>query len=365
MLIKTKMFQELPLENSFDGSSLEMDYGQVEQEFIYLLNRKNLDRQIEEKPNLVDSIEGRIEEALADAYQKQEESSKAHRFLQRILYHINRMKLFWYDDLENYINENSSYLASLRNRIEKEWGRWENNHLSINHLKTMDVEKTLYEWTDLDLHPKPSEEELYFRNQMTHSGYQRLLAIASLDGLVEASQLSRVLGGVANQVQATLTRLFLEEYGGGRFTRKHSTFFITMLKEFDMNFEPEAYFSLTPWEVLANINNSFRLSERKKYFLRYIGGLLYNEISVPAAFGHYKRAVERLKLSKEAGGYWELHIKEDERHGQWMLHDVAIPLIKIYKNSSWELLLGYAQQKLFSTRASRAVANSVMEADQK
>ncbi|WP_229456445.1 hypothetical protein, partial [Nostoc sp. CHAB 5715] len=25
-------------------------------------------------------------------------------------------------------------------------------------------------------------------------------------------------------------------------------------------------------------------------------------------------------------GYWELHIREDERHGRWMLDDVALPL---------------------------------------
>ncbi|MCC5624593.1 iron-containing redox enzyme family protein, partial [Nostoc sp. CHAB 5715] len=38
------------------------------------------------------------------------------------------------------------------------------------------------------------------------------------------------------------------------------------------------------------------------------------------------RAAQRLGLSEAAMGYWELHIREDERHGRWMLDDVALPL---------------------------------------
>ena len=161
---------------------------------------------------------------------------------------------------------------------------------------------------------------------MSLAGYRRLLAIASLDGLVEASQLSRTLGGVANHIHSMMTRLLVEEYGGGRLNRKHSTFFSAMLNELNMSTEPEAYFDLVPWQVLAGINQSFLLSERKRFYLRYVGGLLYTEISVPAGFDNYRAAAERLGLSEAARGYWELHIKEDQRHGQWMLHDVALPL---------------------------------------
>ena len=177
--------------------------------------------------------------------------------------------------------------------------------------------------------------------------------------------MSRVLGGAGNEIQARLTRLLLEEYGGGRLERKHSTFFKTMLEELDMQTEPEAYFSLVPWEVLANINHSFFLSERKRLFLRYVGGLLYTEVSVPAAFKNYKISAERLGFSKKSMGYWELHIKENKRHGKWMLHDVTLPLIKSYKDLAWEMVLGYDQQKLLSARATKAIAKSAVQAEKK
>ena len=40
----------------------------------------------------------------------------------------------------------------------------------------------------------------------------------------------------------------------------------------------------------------------------------------------YLMGAQRLGLSEDASGYWALHIKEDERHGRQMVHDVALPL---------------------------------------
>ena len=54
-----------------------------------------------------------------------DEDRAAHLFLQRVLYKINRMVLFWYDDLRNYTNERSIWLANLRDRIEEQWQAWE------------------------------------------------------------------------------------------------------------------------------------------------------------------------------------------------------------------------------------------------
>jgi hypothetical protein len=137
-----------------------------------------------------------------------------------------------------------------------------------------------------------------------------------------------------------------------------------MLEELGMQTEPEAYFDLVPWELLAIINHSFLLTERKRYFLRYIGGLLYGELSVPAGFRPYRAAGERLGLSAAAMSYWDLHIKVDELHGRWMLDDVALPLVEQYPTDAWELVFGYDQQRLLSDRAGAAVARSAREADQ-
>ncbi len=350
------------LEMSHDLAEYDLD--EVERQFVQLLSLENLDKKIRDNPSLTEALEIAIEEAVADAYENDGEADHCHLFLQRILYRINRMKLFWYDSLSNYDNECSPYLAGIRNRIEFAWQEWEREQLGLNSLKEENIENGLRKRADADLEPEATETDCYFRNEMTQKGYRCLLAISSLDGLVEASQLSRMIGGVSNEVQSMLTRLLIEEYGAGRLPRKHSSYFAEMLMELGMETEPEAYFDLVPWQVLANINHSFFLCDRNRHFLRYIGGLLYTEISVPYAFNNYKVCADRLSLSEKAQGYWDLHIKVDKMHGQWMLNDVAIPLIDDYKKFAWEMLLGYDQQKFISARAGKAVAREALEADQ-
>jgi hypothetical protein len=344
------------------GSAWAARYDDAERRFQALLDVTDLDGAVARRPQLVALFERVLAEALASAYAPHG-APRARLFLQRVLYRVNRLKLFWYDDLRRYANERSTYLRSVRDRIEAVWERWEIAHIDVEALRVANVPAALDARAAADLDPAASDGGRYFRDEAGVAGYRRLIEIASLDGLVEASQLSRTLGGVANEVHAMLTRILVEEYGGGRLQRKHSSFFTVMLQDLGMRTEPEAYFDAVPDDVLAAINHSFLLSERKRFFLRYVGGLLYTEISVPAAFRNYRDAAARLGLSEAARGYWDLHIREDERHGRWMLHDVALPLAARYPEHAWELLLGYDQQRLMSARAAAAVARAAREAD--
>ncbi|MEB3358259.1 MAG: iron-containing redox enzyme family protein [Synechococcales bacterium] len=368
------IFPQTPLQSLHPPTapgSPPVDYAQAEQQFIQLLEIDDLDGKLATGAVSASEFERAVGVALETAYSLEvnpeapsASQTAAHRFLQRILYRINRLKLFWYDDLRHYTNERSFYLKSVRDRVEAAWQAWEAAHLDAAQYQDLDVGQALAERCAADIDPPPSADGLYLRDQVGEAGYRCLVAIASLDGLVEASQLSRMLGGVGNDVHAVLTRLLVEEYGGGRLARKHSSFFTTMLEELGMQTEPEAYFDLVPWEVLAIINRSFLLSECKQYFLHYIGGLLYGELTVPASFRYYRAAGERLGLSDAAMSYWDLHIKVDQLHGRWMLEDVALPLIEQYPDAAWQMVWGYDQQRRFSDRAGVAVVQAARKADQ-
>jgi hypothetical protein len=341
-------------------------FAEAEAQFASLMDMDQLDQQVSDL-SIGQEFEQALTFALRSAFGSVTGNSHQHLFLQRVLYCINRLKFFWYDDLSNYKNERSDYLRQVQHRIESAWEPWELSQLversGEEKSDVTPVSNALRQRAAEDLAPAPSQEAIYFRNHMGIAGYRKLLQIASLDGLVEASQLSRTLGGVSNDIHAMMTRLLVEEYGGGRLSRKHSSFFTLMLEELDISAFPEAHFEVVPWEVLATINHSFLLSERKRYYLRYVGGLLYTETSVPAAFNSYRLAAERLGMSEKARGYWDLHIKEDERHGRWMLDDVALPLAKMYPRNASELLLGYDQQRFMSDRAGKATAEAVKQAD--
>jgi hypothetical protein len=74
-------------------------------------------------------------------------------------------------------------------------------------------------------------------------------------------------------------------------------------------------------------------------------------------------AAQRIGLSENAMGYWELHIHEDERHGQWMLHEVALPLAEKYPAQAWEIILGYDQEKLIGDRAGTALVKQIRQTE--
>jgi len=346
-----------------EKTALYSYYRKAEEEFIQLIQNSDLDSAVKYNQSLIANFEDVLSFAVLEAYKNNNECDRAHLFLQRVLYYINRLKFFWFDDLGNYTNEDSTILFSIRKRIEIEWVEWELNHIASDLLDSLACEEALSKRFKEDLNPLPSKESLFLKDEILLAGYKRLLAITSLDGLVEASQLSRVLGGVGNEIQLMLAKIFWEEYGCGKLSHKHSSYFIAMLNECDMETDPEAYFPLVPWEVLANINHSFLLSEKKKNYLRYVGGLLYVEVSAPSAFKNYQKAGERIGLSDAGTGYWSTHIKEDIRHGEWMLNKVAFPLKSNYPEHAWQIVLGYDQQKFISTRAIKSIVESIRELD--
>lgn len=338
-------------------------YEAADQQFAWLLTLEDLDIKVKEQPDLIQDFEKFLSLALVEAYTESPNSEQANWFLQRSLYRINRLNLFWYDSLQLYTNERSTYIKEVRDRIESVWQAWELTHVDVQKLPLSEVKQALQERANADLNPSLSDSKRYLREDMDLMGYRLLLAIASLDGLVESSRLSRILGGASNEIHSTLMRVLIEEYGNGRLSRKHSTFFAQMMSELGLRTEPEAYLDLVPWQVLASINHNFLLTERKRHFLRYNGGLTYFEIAGPAIYTDYLEAAKRMSLSDAAMSYWELHIREDERHGQWMLTDVALTLADMYPDDAWELVLGYDQEKFMGDRAAAAVMTLIQNSN--
>lgn len=318
------------------------------------------------------ALEERVDAAIKVAYSaggsNAEEEKEAHLFLQRTLYKINRSVFFWFDDLSNYENERSFFFARLRDKIEAAWQKWEDRQLAEAVPETANlpnnveqVQERLRRLAEHDVNPPPSEAALYISNEMNLEGYKHLLAIASVDGLVEASRQSRVCGGVGNAISCTVFKVLSEEYGNGRLHKKHSTFFAKMLEEVGLSSDPEHYLELVPWQVLASINHNFLLTERRRFYLRYQGGLTFFEVNGPSVYKGYLAAARRLGLSQEASGYWELHIKEDERHGAQMVTDVAVPLAEAYPNNAGEVLKGYLQERFLGERAGEAVVAQIKQ----
>lgn len=361
-----------------DGS--QVDFRAAERALLSLLRTAELDEQLARfRSETVDAtavLTAAAEAAMGSAYGPQGDSDApevhaCHTFLQRLLYRINRLNHFWYDDLRNYENERSVFLLGLRDRVEGRWQRWELGRAGgvdgQAEFKGMSVEElceAVRSRAAVDVAPPPGPAALFMRDEMSLEGYKHLLAVGALDGLVEASRQSRVCAGAPNEVAATVFKVLLEEYGGGRLTKKHSTFYRSMMEQLGLDTRPEAYFDLVPWQWLASANHNFLLTERRRHMLRYLGGLTFFEVNGPAVYRTYCAAAQRLGLGPAAWGYWELHVREDERHGRQMVEEVAVPLIEGYGSSDgWEVAWGYAQEVAMGERAVGALVADIRAAD--
>jgi hypothetical protein len=332
-----------------------------------LVRTPDLDERLRRQPELDERLFELLERAsdLAwsdDTHTDEElpEVARARLATQRALYELNRLRFFWFDAPEYYANENSPVLAALREQLEVPWQRWLARQLG--EVGGADPHATLEAWIRRDREPCAGAD--WFADHADLTAYRRLLEIVSLNGLVEASQLSRVMGGPQHPVQSTLFRILIEEYGAGRPHKKHSHFFARMLQEQGMAVEPEAYLERVPWEVLASINHSFYLTENRRLYLRFCGAFTYTELSTPLGFRGYAAAAKRLGLSDGHGDYWALHVREDERHGAWMADEVARRLLAEFPKHATEVLLGYAQQRLVEGMAGDATERACFEAQQ-
>jgi hypothetical protein len=208
-------------------------------------------------------FEGALTRAIRAAYRDATDIDSAHWLLQRTLYRVNRLGLFWYDDPRQYVNERSPYLMAVRERIERAWQEWEVRELDMAGLRRLEAPLALRSRVRADLAAPPSAAGRYFAQATAVTGYCRLVQIAALEALSEVSHLSRALAGPANDIQATLTRVLVER-------QRQSTFFRAMLEACGLSTAPEAYFELVPWELLASINHSFLLSDRRRHDLRRV-----------------------------------------------------------------------------------------------
>lgn len=84
-------------------------FDKAEAKFTTLVEMDDLDQRIFSDASVAREFEQALNFALQSAFSGVD-NHPHHLFLQRVLYRINRLKFFWYDELSNYKNESSDYL---------------------------------------------------------------------------------------------------------------------------------------------------------------------------------------------------------------------------------------------------------------
>ena len=131
------------ISNKADDAQLPKYLTKAEHQFAHLMEMDELDEHAVRHPVFVKEFENTFAVALESAFRHGAGDDHCHLFLQRILYRINRLKFFWYDELSNYKNESSDYLRGIRKRIEAVWAKWEISQLIRERIQETHVAEAL------------------------------------------------------------------------------------------------------------------------------------------------------------------------------------------------------------------------------
>ncbi len=169
----------------------------------------------------------------------------------------------------------------------------------------------------------------------------------ALDGLTEASAMSRNLGGAYGPEQSALFKIFIDEFGYGVYDTKHTTIFAKMLRSRAMATHVHAYWNFYLPGPLATNNYYYYLSRDHAKFFRYAGAVTYAEAVFAPAF------VKMIKTYREIFGedvdlhYCDEHAHIDEHHGRITREQVLLALAEKHGPGVVpELMRGIAEARL-------------------
>ncbi|MBB4956890.1 iron-containing redox enzyme family protein [Micromonospora polyrhachis] len=172
----------------------------------------------------------------------------------------------------------------------------------------------------------------------------------ALDGLTEASAMSKNLGGAYGPEQSALFKIFIDEFGYGVHDAKHTTIFAKLLRSRSMASHVHAYWNFYLAAPLATNNYYYYVSRDHAKFFRYVGAVTYAERVFAPSF------VKMIATYREVFGddvdlhYADEHAHIDQHHGRITRDEVLLALAKRHGPGVIpELARGIAEARLLGS----------------
>lgn len=196
-------------------------------------------------------------------------------------------------------------------------------------------------------------------------GVQMFLLHKASDFLTEGSAMPKVLAGNTGQLQMSLTRVFMDEYGSGDISRKHSTLFKKAMRSVGLSGSPHSHFEdYLPASIM--MTNFFHfVCGNPQHFFRYLGAIYFAEASTVEFF---RKLTNTFKAYDPDGNinleYFDEHIEVDQTHRQICWQELIIAALDIYGDTILnELYEGFEAFGKLAMVASGAVSEQIYFAD--
>lgn len=196
-----------------------------------------------------------------------------------------------------------------------------------------------------------------------HAAKTFLLQLAG-DFLLEASAMARNVLGSHGPLQSELFKIVIDEYGYGVHETKHSTMFEKMMRSYDLDARPHAYwqFYLTSSLLLNNYYNYIGRDHSR--FFRYLGAIFQAETSFIFSCARWAEAMRGVFGKSAEVQYFLEHAHIDHHHSEMVLERLVKPAIARY--GEWiipELVRGFEEARLLGQLAERDFCEQVAWSD--
>lgn len=172
------------------------------------------------------------------------------------------------------------------------------------------------------------------------------------DFLAEASAMGRNVLGNFGPHTSELFKIFIDEYGYGVHSKKHSTIFEEMMKQAGLSADIHYYWQFYTASSISLINYFHYVSANHGLFFRYIGALYYTEASLAFTTKGQSRAIKEVFKGTVSTQYFDEHSHIDTFHGKMALEKLIIPLVKQYgKQILPEILRGFEEFRMLQKEA--------------
>jgi quercetin dioxygenase-like cupin family protein len=216
--------------------------------------------------------------------------------------------------------------ASLRPMLERHVFGFLADAITVSGHWTRDALRAYFDRAIEDGNAAPNEvAQAIEATQHPDVAADSFLIQLALDGLTEASAMSRTLGGAYGPEQSELFKIFIDEFGYGVHEAKHSRLFENLLKSRGMLTDVHSYWSFYLTGPTA-VNNYFYYVVENGHFFRYVGAVTFIESIFAKGFADTARTLQRVFGSAVDTRYCDEHAHIDKHHGRMTFEHLLLPL---------------------------------------
>ncbi|MFP5369868.1 MAG: iron-containing redox enzyme family protein [Actinomycetes bacterium] len=187
----------------------------------------------------------------------------------------------------------------------------------------------------------PSLSEFLAR-RATVAQFREFLLHRSVYQLKEADPHTWALPRLTGRAKAALVEVQMDEYGGGRPDRMHSTLFAGAMRALGLDDTYGAHLDRVPGVALATVNAMSLFGLHRRLRGAVAGHLAAYEMTSTLPNRRYGAGLRRLGFGPDATCFFDEHVEADAVHEQIAAHDLCGGLVEDEPELLADVLLGAA-----------------------